>query len=58
MDVAGQGKGPPVLAVSVCLRAWEMVVFLRDGSGSVGERRAELVRGTSREVPRLLCHVK
>lgn len=63
MDAAGQGKGRPASAasvcLSVCLRGWEVVFFPRVGSDSAGEgRRAELLKGTSREVPRLLCHVK
>lgn len=47
------------VCLSLCLSGWEMVVFLRGGAGSAGERRrAELVKGTSREVPQLLCRVK
>lgn len=61
MDAAAQGKGHPALAVSVCLSEG-----VGDGGfpqgwiwQSAGERRrAELVKGTSREVPQLLCHVK
>lgn len=51
MDALGQGEGCLALAVSVCLGGWEMVFFLRDGSGSAGERRAEVVKETSRKVP-------
>lgn len=51
VDALGQGEGCLALAVSVCLGGWEMVFFLRDGSGSAGERRAEVVKETSRKVP-------
>ena len=53
----GTREGSPSIG-SVCLRGWEVVVFLRGGSSSAGERRAEPVKGTSREVPRPLYHGK
>lgn len=48
----GKGRGAQPWAVSVGLRGWEMVVFLRGRSDNAGERRmAESVEGTSRGVP-------
>lgn len=55
----GKGRGAQPSAVSVDLRGWEMVVFLKGRSQSADRgRMAESVEGTSRGMPQLLCHVR